>query len=221
VTDVAGYDHSSKPCGGSNPNSRNAAAAAPRHFLAVADDAIDPANSIEMHAGAVAEGEAAFVWHVVAAAGTPKRIGTGAVSAVPFEYHFAEGETLGISPRMAAVKFAVSGSLLKEISPVSRLCGTGAFSRSGSSVIVAFRQRSHNLGLVRREKSHERLGTPWSLDQELVADRLYSKTRIVRAAQERHSVHASSSSCSMSPRPSGIGVIGGGPSAEASRRAWF
>jgi hypothetical protein len=37
---------------------------------------------------------------------------------------------------MAAVKFAVSGSLIKEISPVSRLCGTGAFSRNGSSVIV-------------------------------------------------------------------------------------
>jgi hypothetical protein len=122
--------------------------------LAIGDDAIDPANSIEMYAGAVAEREAAFVWHVVAAAGTPQRIGTGAASAVPFEDHFAKRETLGISPRMAAVKFAVSGSLIKEISPVSRLCGSGAFSRSGSGVIVAFRQRGHDLGLVRREKSH-------------------------------------------------------------------
>jgi hypothetical protein len=88
------------------------------------------------------------------------------MSTVPFQDHFTERETLGISPRMAAVKLTVNGSLIKEISPVSRLCGTGAFFRSGSSVIVAFRQRSHNLGLVRREKSHERLGTPWFLEQE-------------------------------------------------------
>ena len=63
---------------------------------------------------------------------------------------------------MAGVKLAMSGSLIKEISPVSRLCGTGAFTRTGSSVIVAFRQRSHNLGLVRREKSYKRFGKPWS-----------------------------------------------------------
>jgi hypothetical protein len=135
-----------------------------------------------MYAGTVAEGEAAFVWHVVAAASTPKRIGTGAVSAMPFEDHFAKRETLGISPRMAAVKFAVNGSLLKEISPISRLCSTGAFSRSGSRAIIAFRQRGHNLGLVRREKFYKRFGTPWSLDQELVANRLYSKTRVMSAA---------------------------------------
>jgi hypothetical protein len=89
-----------------------------------------------VHAGAVTLGQAAFARDVVAAAGTPKRIGTASVSAVPLEDHFAKRETLGISPRMAAVKFAVSGSLIKEISPASRLCGTGAFSRSGSSVIV-------------------------------------------------------------------------------------
>jgi hypothetical protein len=134
--------------------------------LPIGGDAIHSPNSIEVHAGAVTQGHAAFARHVVAAAGTPKRIGTGPLSGVPFEDHFAKRETLGISPRMAAVKFAVSGSLIKEISPVSRLCGTGALSRSGSSVIVALRQRSHNLSLVRREKSHERLGTPWSVDQE-------------------------------------------------------
>jgi hypothetical protein len=171
--------------------------------LAIGDDAIHSPNSIEVYAGAVTQGHAAFARHVVAAAGTPKRIGTGAVSAMPFEDHFAKRETLGISPRMAAVKFAVSGSLIKEISPVSRLCGTGAFSRSGSSVIVAFRQRRHNLGLVRREKFYKRLGMPWSLDQELIANRLYSKTRVMSAAKKRHSVHASSSSAvsSSSPRP--------------------
>ena len=135
-------------------------------LLAIGDDAVHSPNSIEVYAGAVTQGHAAFARHVVAAAGTPKRIGTGAVSAVPFEDHFAKRETLGISPRMAAVKFALSGSLIKEVSPVSRLCGTGAFSRSGSSVIVAFRQRRHNLGLVRREKSHERLGTPWSRSRQ-------------------------------------------------------
>jgi hypothetical protein len=140
--------------------------------LAIGDDAIHSPNSIEVYAGAVTQGYAAFARHVIAAAGTPKRIGTGAVSAVPFEDHFAKRETLGISPRMAAAKLAVSGSLIKEVSPVSRLCGTGAFSRSGSRAIVGFPQRSHNLGLVRREKSYERLGTPWSLDQELVATRL-------------------------------------------------
>jgi hypothetical protein len=104
---------------------------------------------------------------------------------------------------MAAVKLAVSGSLIEKISPVFRLCSTGAFSRSGSSVIIAFRQRSHNLGLVRREKSHQRFGTPWSLDQELVANRLYSKTRVMSAAKKRHSVHSSSSSTasSSSSRP--------------------
>jgi hypothetical protein len=172
-------------------------------LLAIGDDATNSPNSIEVYAGAVTQRHAASARHVVAAAGTPKLIGTGAVSAMPFEDHFAKRETLGISPRMAAVKLAVSGSLIKEISPVSRLCSAGAFSRSGSRAIVAFRQRSHNLGLVRREKSHERFGSPWSLDQELVANRLYAKTRIVGAAQERHSVHASSSSAasSSSPRP--------------------
>jgi hypothetical protein len=169
--------------------------------LAIGDDAVHSPNSIEVYAGAVTQGHAAFARHVVAAAGKPKRIGTSAVSAMPFEDHFAKRETLGISPRMAAVKFAVSRSLLKEISPVSRLCGTGAFSRSGSSVIVAFRQRSHNLGLVRRQKSYKRFGTPWSLDQELVANRPYSKTRIVGAAKKRHSVHASSSSAASSACP--------------------
>jgi hypothetical protein len=44
---------------------------------------------------------------------------------VQFEDHFAKRETLGIGPPMAAVKFAMSGSFLKEVSPVSRLCGTG------------------------------------------------------------------------------------------------
>jgi hypothetical protein len=102
---------------------------------------------------------------------------------------------------MAAVKLAMSGSLAKEVSPISRLCSTEAFARSGSRAIVAFRQRSHNLGLVRREKSHERFGTPWSLDQELIANRLYSKTRIMSAAKKRHSVHASSSSAASSACP--------------------
>jgi hypothetical protein len=131
-------------------------------LLAIGDDAIHSPNGIEVYAGAVTQGHAAFARHVVVAAGTPKRIGTGAVSAVPFEDHFAKRATLGISPRMAAVKLTVSGSLIEEILPVSRLCSTGAFSRSGSRAIVALRQRSHNLGLVRREKSHERFGTPWS-----------------------------------------------------------
>jgi hypothetical protein len=134
-------------------------------LLTIGDDAIHAPNSIEVYAGAVAQGHAAVARHIIAAAGAPKRIWASAISAVPIEDHFAEGETLGISPRMAAVKFAVSGSLIKEISPVSRLCGTGAFSRSGSSAIVAFRQRSHNLVLVHREKSHERFGTPWSPDR--------------------------------------------------------
>jgi hypothetical protein len=35
---------------------------------------------------------------------------------------------------------------------------------------------------VRREKFYKRFGTPWSLDQELVANRLYSKTRVMSAA---------------------------------------
>jgi hypothetical protein len=171
--------------------------------LAIGDDAIHSPNSIEVHAGAVTQDHAAFARHVVAAAGTPKRIGTSAVSAVPIEDHFAKRETLGISTRMAAVKLTVSCTLIKEISPVSRLCGTGAFSRSGSRAIVAFRQRSHNLGLVRCEKFYERFGTPWSLDQELVPNRLYSKARIMSAVKKCHSVHASSSSAasSSSQRP--------------------
>jgi hypothetical protein len=88
------------------------------------------------------------------------------MSTVPFQDHFTERETLGVSPRMAAVKLTVSGSFVEKISPVFRLCSTGAFSGSGCRAMVALRQRSHNLGLVRREKSHERLGTPWSLEQE-------------------------------------------------------
>jgi hypothetical protein len=92
-----------------------------------------------MHTGAIAQGEAAVAWQFIAADGASKRIWAGAVSTVPLEDHFAKRETLGISPRMAAIKLAMSGSLIKEILPVPRLCGTGAFSRSGSSVIVAFR----------------------------------------------------------------------------------
>jgi hypothetical protein len=170
-------------------------------LLAIGDDAIDSPNSIEVYTGAVTQGQAAVARHVVAAAGTPMRVGTGAVSAMPFEDRFAKRETLGISPRMAAVKFAMSGSLIKEISPVSRPCRTGAFSRSGCRAIVAFRQRSQDLGLVRREKFYKRFGTPWSLDQELVANRLYSKTRVMSATKKRHSVHASSSSPASSPSP--------------------
>ena len=103
----------------------------------------------------------------------------------------------------------MSGPLIKEISPIFRPYSGAAFSGSGSCPLVGFRQRDHNLGLVGREKSHEQFGTPWSLDQQLVADRLYSKTRIMSTAKERQSVHASSSSaCSVSRRPSGIGVIG-------------
>jgi hypothetical protein len=86
-----------------------------------------------VYAGAIIQREAAVARHIVAATGAPMRIWAGAVSTVPIEDHFAEGETLGISPRIAAVKLTVSGSLIKEISPVSRLCGIGAFSRSGSS----------------------------------------------------------------------------------------
>jgi hypothetical protein len=60
---------------------------------------------------------------------------------VPFKDHFAEGEMLGISPRMAAIKLTVSGSLIEKISPVFRLCSTGAFSRSGSHAIASTLRR--------------------------------------------------------------------------------
>jgi hypothetical protein len=67
-------------------------------FLALGDDAIHLANSIEVHASAVTQGHAAFARHVVAAAGTPKRIGTGPISTMPFQDHFAERETLRLCP---------------------------------------------------------------------------------------------------------------------------
>jgi hypothetical protein len=95
----------------------------------------------------------------------------------------------------------VSSSLIEKISPVFRLCSTGAFSGNSSRAIVAFRQRSHDFGLVRREEPHDRFGTPWSLDQQLVPNRLYSKTRVMSAAKKRHSVHASSSSTASSASP--------------------
>ena len=133
------------------------------------------------------------------------------MSTVPFEDQFAERETAGIGSRIAAVKLAMRGSFIEEISPIFRIWSIGAISRTGSCAIIAFRQRSYHHGFVLGEKSDNRFGTLWSFDEELVAIRSYSKTGVVSAAKKPHSVHISSSSAanSASSRPLGIGVIGG------------
>jgi len=52
---------------------------------------------------------------------------------------------------MAAVKLAMSRPLIEEISPIFCLCCCRVLSWRGPCAIVAFRQRSYDLGFVHRE----------------------------------------------------------------------
>ena len=93
------------------------------------------ANAIEMHSGAVAQNETGPSGHFVTTAGAAARVGAGAISQMPFEYHVAEREPFSIFPRVPAIDLADSGPLLEKIATPSQI--GGSVRRSWASLVFS------------------------------------------------------------------------------------